>query len=51
MVIRVADQGFISVVAPAAEAGLRASDVIQSINNPVNKTEEVQRLVERSTRG
>jgi len=35
-----------------AEAGLRASDVIQSINNqPVTKTDEVQRLVERSTVG
>jgi len=32
-------------------AGLR-SDVIQSINNqPVTKTDEVQRLVERSTVG
>lgn len=37
---------------PAAEAGLRAGDVIQSINNqPVTKTDEVQRLVERSTVG
>ena len=37
---------------PAAEAGLRAGDVIQSINNQaVTKTEEVQQLVERSTVG
>ena len=37
---------------PAAEAGLRAGDIIQSINNqPVTTTEEVQRLVERSTVG
>ncbi len=37
---------------PAAEAGLRAGDVIQSINNqPVTRTEEVQQLVERSTVG
>lgn len=37
---------------PAAEAGLRAGDVIQNINNqPVTKTEEVQQLVERSTVG
>ena len=37
---------------PAAKAGLRAGDVLQSINSqPVNTTQEVQRLVERSTVG
>ena len=37
---------------PAAQAGLRAGDIVQSINNqPVTTTEEVQRLVERSTVG
>ncbi|WP_414542828.1 HhoA/HhoB/HtrA family serine endopeptidase [Nostoc sp. CCY0012] len=44
----------ISIVprSPASVAGLRAGDVIQSINNqPVTKIEEVQRLVENSTIG
>ncbi|QLE55078.1 HhoA/HhoB/HtrA family serine endopeptidase [Nostoc sp. TCL26-01] len=37
---------------PAATAGLRPGDVIQSINNqPVTKVEEVQRLVENSKIG
>ena len=37
---------------PADEAGLRAGDVIQTINNqPVTTTEEVQQVVERSTVG
>lgn len=37
---------------PADEAGLRAGDVIQSMNNqPVTTSEEVQQLVERSTVG
>ena len=37
---------------PAAKAGLKTGDVLQSINNqPVNTTQEVQRLVERSTVG
>ena len=37
---------------PAAQAGLQAGDIVQSINNqPVTTTEEVQRLVERSTVG
>lgn len=37
---------------PAATAGLRAGDVIQSINNqPVTKSEQVQELVEKSTVG
>nr|WP_236738816.1 HhoA/HhoB/HtrA family serine endopeptidase [Chroogloeocystis siderophila] len=37
---------------PAARAGLRAGDVIQTINNqPVTTTEEVQRLVEGSQVG
>ncbi|MBF2065368.1 MAG: trypsin-like peptidase domain-containing protein [Calothrix sp. C42_A2020_038] len=37
---------------PAATAGLRAGDVIQSINNqPVSKIEEVQKLVEGSKIG
>ena len=37
---------------PAADGGLRAGDIVQSINNqPVTTTEEVQRLVERSTVG
>jgi len=44
-------RSFIRIVPGSpAEAGLQAGDVIQSINNqPVNKTDEVQRLVERST--
>ncbi len=37
---------------PAAEAGLRQGDVVQTINNQsVTTTEEVQQLVERSTVG
>lgn len=37
---------------PAAAAGLRAGDVIQSINNqPVSKIEEVQKIVESSKIG
>lgn len=37
---------------PADEAGLRQGDVVQALNNqPVTTTEEVQRLVERSTVG
>lgn len=37
---------------PAARAGLRAGDVIQSINNqPVNKNDEVQKVVEKSKVG
>lgn len=37
---------------PAARAGLRAGDVIQSINNqPVNKNDEVQKIVEKSKVG
>lgn len=51
-----ADQGIllIRVVSgsPADEVGLKEGDVIQTINNqPVKTTEEVQRLVERSTVG
>jgi S1-C subfamily serine protease len=51
-----ADQGIllIRVVSgsPADEVGLQEGDVIQTINNqPVKTTEEVQRLVERSTVG
>lgn len=51
-----ADKGvlLISIVprSPASVAGLRAGDVIQSINNqPVTKIEEVQKLVENSTIG
>ena len=37
---------------PAAAAGIRSGDVIQSINNqPVAKTEQVQQIVERSSVG
>jgi S1-C subfamily serine protease len=37
---------------PAAQGGLRAGDVIKSINNqPVTKVEEVQKLVEKSKIG
>ena len=37
---------------PAARAGLRPGDVIQSINNqPVNKNDEVQKIVEKSKVG
>jgi S1-C subfamily serine protease len=37
---------------PAARAGLRAGDVIQTINNqPVTTTEQVQQIVERSSVG
>lgn len=37
---------------PAAAAGIRSGDVIQSINNqPVSKTEQVQQIVERSSVG
>ena len=51
-----ADQGIllIRVVSgsPADQVGLQEGDVIQTINNqPVKTTEEVQRLVERSTVG
>lgn len=50
------DQGvfLINIVpdSPAAQGGLRAGDVIKSINNqPVSKVEEVQRLVEKSKIG
>jgi S1-C subfamily serine protease len=37
---------------PAATAGLRAGDVIQAVNNqPVNTTEQVQQLLEKSSVG
>ncbi len=52
----VADQGVLLVRvvsgSPAAVAGLRVGDVIQSINNqPITTSEEVQQLVEKSTIG
>ena len=52
----VADQGvvIVRVIAdsPAALAGLQSGDVIQKINNqPVTKTEEVQRIVENNQVG
>ena len=51
-----ADQGvfLVQIVpdSPAAQGGLRAGDVIKSINNqPVTKVEEVQKLVENSKIG
>ena len=37
---------------PAAVAGIRSGDVIQSINNqPVTKTEQVQQIVEKASVG
>lgn len=37
---------------PAAAAGIRSGDVIQSVNNqPVSKTEQVQQIVEQSSVG
>ncbi|MBD2292001.1 trypsin-like peptidase domain-containing protein [Anabaena sphaerica FACHB-251] len=52
----VADQGVLLVrivpESPAAVGGLRAGDVIKSINNqPVTRVEEVQKLVEKSQIG
>ena len=55
--IRVAaDQGVLLIRiisgSPAAQAGLRAGDVITKVNNqPVTTSEEVQQLVEKSTMG
>jgi S1-C subfamily serine protease len=54
--VLVAEQGVLLVrivpESPAAIGGLRAGDVIQSINNqPVTKVEEVQKLVENSQVG
>ncbi|MEB3149976.1 MAG: HhoA/HhoB/HtrA family serine endopeptidase [Sphaerospermopsis sp.] len=54
--VLVAEQGVLLVrivpESPAAIGGLRAGDVIQSINNqPVTKVEEVQKIVENSQVG
>nr|WP_237741519.1 HhoA/HhoB/HtrA family serine endopeptidase [Anabaena sp. PCC 7108] len=54
--VKIPDQGILlsRIVAnsPAAVGGLKPGDVIKSINNqPVNKVEEVQKLVENSTIG